>query len=43
MAGARFRDILGDSRLAKCCIFQYKMRHEAGTPISTVSEAAGAR
>ena len=24
MAGAAFRDILGDSRSAKCCIFQYK-------------------
>ena len=24
MAGAALRDILGDSRTAKCCIFQYK-------------------
>ena len=24
MAGAALRDILGDSRSAKCCIFQYK-------------------
>ena len=24
MAGAEFRDILGDSRSAKCCILQYK-------------------
>ena len=25
MAGAALRDILGDSRSAKCCIFQYKI------------------
>ena len=25
MAGAAFGDILGDSRSAKCCIFQYKI------------------
>ena len=32
MTGAALRDILGDSRSAKCCILQSK-----------VSEAAGAR
>ena len=41
VAGAAFRAILGDSRSAKCCIFQYKMRLQDGT--SKVSEAAGAR
>ena len=41
VAGAAFCEILGDSRSAKCCIFQYKMRLEDGT--SKVSEAAGAR
>ena len=41
VAGAAFGDILGDSRSAKCCIFQYKMRLQDGT--SQVSEAAGAR
>ena len=41
VAGAAFGDILGDSRSAKCCIFQYKMRLQDGT--SKVSEAAGAR
>ena len=41
MAGAAFREILGDSRSAKCCIFPHKMRLQDGT--STVSEAAGAR
>ena len=25
MAGVALRDILGDSRSAKCCIFQYKI------------------
>ena len=30
-----------DSRSAKCCIFQYKMRLQGGT--GKVSEAAGAR
>ena len=33
VAGAAFRDILGDSRSAKCCIFQYKI----------VSKIAGGR
>ena len=41
VAGAAFRAILGDSRSAKCCIFPYKMRLQAGT--MKVSEAAGAR
>ena len=41
MTGAALRDILGDSRDAKCCILQYKNRLQAGT--SKVSEAAGAR
>ena len=41
VAGAGFRDILGDSRTAKYCIFSYKMRREDGR--SQVSEAAGAR
>ena len=30
MAGAAFGDILGDSRNAKCCIFQYKIVFEVG-------------
>ena len=30
MAGAAFCDILGDSRSAKCCIFQYKMVSKMG-------------
>ena len=30
MAGAAFGDILGDSRGAKCCIFQYKIVSEIG-------------
>ena len=30
MAGAAFGDILGDSRNAKCCIFQYKFVSEIG-------------
>ena len=30
MAGAAFRAILGDSRSAKCCIFQYKIVFEVG-------------
>ena len=38
MAGAAFREILGDSRSA---FFPYKMRLQDGT--SKVSEAAGAR
>ena len=38
---AAFGEILGDSRSAKCCIFQYKMRLQDGT--SKVSEVAGAR
>ena len=41
VAGAAFREILGDSRSAKRCIFPYKMRLPDGT--SKVSEAAGAR
>ena len=41
VAGAALREILIDSRSAKCCIFQYKMRLQDGT--SKVSEAAGAR
>ena len=40
-AGAAIREILIDSRSAKCCIFPYKMRLQDGT--SKVSEAAGAR
>ena len=36
----RCRDILGDSRDAKCCILQYKIVSKMGT--SKVSEAAGA-
>ena len=30
VAGAAFGDILGDSRSAKCCIFQYKIVFEVG-------------
>ena len=30
VAGAAFGDILGDSRGAKCCIFQYKIVSEIG-------------
>ena len=30
MAGAAFGDILGDSRNAKCCIFQYKIVSKIG-------------
>ena len=30
MAGTGFRDILGDSRSAKCCIFQYKIVSKIG-------------
>ena len=41
VAGRAFREILIDSRSAKCCIFPYKMRLQDGT--SKVSEAAGAR
>ena len=41
VAGTAFRDILGDSRSAKRCIFPYKMRLQDWT--SKVSEAAGAR
>ena len=41
VAGAAFREILGDSRSAKCCIFPYKTRLQEGT--GKVSEAAGAR
>ena len=39
MTGAALRDILGDSRDAKCCTLQN--RSQNGT--SKVSEAAGAR
>ena len=41
VAGAAVREILIDSRSAKCCIFPYKMRLQDGR--SKVSEAAGAR
>ena len=41
VAGAAFREILIDSRSAKCCIFPYKMRLQDAK--SKVSEAAGAR
>ena len=30
VAGAAFRDILGDSRSGKCCIFQYKIVSKIG-------------
>ena len=30
MAGAAFRDILGDSRSTKCCILQYKIVSKMG-------------
>ena len=30
MTGAAFRDILGDSRDAKCCILQYKIVSKMG-------------
>ena len=30
VAGAAFGDILGDSRSAKCCIFQYKIVSKIG-------------
>ena len=30
MAGAALRDILGDSRSAKCCILQYKIVPKLG-------------
>ena len=42
VAGAARGEILIDSRSAKCCIFQYKMRLQGGTT-RKVSEAAGAR
>ena len=41
VAGAAVREILGDSRSAKCCICSYKMRLQDGT--SQVSELAGAK
>ena len=41
VAGTALREILIDSRSAKCSIFPYKMRLQDGT--SKVSEAAGAR
>ena len=31
MAGAAHRDILGDSRSAKCCILQYKIVSKIGS------------
>ena len=30
VAGTAFGDILGDSRSAKCCIFQYKIVFKVG-------------
>ena len=30
MAGAAFRDMLGDSRSTKCCILQYKIISKMG-------------
>ena len=42
VAGAAFGDILGDSRSAKCCIFQYKI-NRLRDRTSKVPEAAGAR
>ena len=41
VAGAAFREILIDSRSAKCCIFPYEMRLQDAK--RKVSEAAGAR
>ena len=41
MTGAALRDILGDSRDAKCCILPYKIVSPNKT--SKVLEAAGAR
>ena len=41
MTGAALRDILGDSRDAKCFILHYKIVSQNGT--SKVWEAAGAR
>ena len=41
VAGAAFREILIDSRSAKCCIFPYKMHLQVLK--RKVSEAAGAR
>ena len=41
VAGAALREVLIDSRNAKCCILSYKMRLQDGT--SKVSEVAGAR
>ena len=41
VARAAFREILGDSRSAKGCIFPYKMHLQDAK--SKVSEAAGAR
>ena len=41
VAGAAFREILGDSRSATCRMFRYKMRLQDAT--RKVSEAAGAR
>ena len=41
MAGAALPEILGDSRSAKRCNFQYKIRRQDGT--GKLSEAAGVR
>ena len=41
VAGAAFTCNLEDSRSAKCCMFQYKIRLQDGA--SKVSQAAGAR
>ena len=41
VAGAGFREILGDSRSEGGCVFPYEMHLQGGT--SKVSKAAGAR
>ena len=41
VAGTALREILGDSRSAKCCFFPHKMRRRDGT--GKISEAPGAR
>ena len=41
VAGATFGEICVDSRSAKCCIFQYKMRLQSAK--SNLGERAGAR
>ena len=40
VAGATLREILGDSRNAKCCIFPYKMRLRDGTIIRSPKRRA---